>query len=134
MRSALRSGSMTPVGVWHTIDDATGQARGVIRISADAAGVLRGVIEGSLQPDTGEERTCTKCTDDRKDKPKIGLEIIRGARQAAGGLVWEDGDILDPDNGRTYGLRLTPVEGGAKLEVRGSWGPFWRTQIWVRAK
>ena len=40
--------------------------------------------------------------------------------------------ILDPENGRTYGLKLTPIENGAKLEVRGSFGPFGRTQTWVR--
>ena len=46
--------------------------------------------------------------------------------------VWEGGKILDPENGRNYGLRMTPVDGGKKLEVRGSIGPFGRTQTWTR--
>jgi len=29
---------------------------------------------------------------------------------------------------------MTPVEGGKKLEVRGSIGPFGRTQTWVRVQ
>ena len=29
-------------------------------------------------------------------------------------------------------LRFTPIENGAKLEVRGSFGPIGRTQTWVR--
>ena len=77
---------------------------------------------------------CDQCTDDRKDKAIVGLEIIRGAKKAEGKDVWEDGKILDPENGKTYTLRLTPVEGGSKLEVRGSIGPFGRTQTWVRVQ
>ena len=75
---------------------------------------------------------CDRCTDDRKDKPVLGMEIIRGAKKAEGKEVWEGGRILDHEKGSTYGLRLTPIEGGAKLEVRGSIGPFGRTQTWVR--
>jgi uncharacterized protein (DUF2147 family) len=55
-----------------------------------------------------------------KTNPVVGLEIIRGAKKASGKNVWEDGEILDPENGRTYALRLTPIENGAKLEERGS--------------
>ena len=63
---------------------------------------------------------------------RLGLEIIRGAKKADGKDVWEDGKILDPENGKTYTLKMTPIEGGKKLEVRGSIGPFGRTQTWVR--
>ena len=42
----------------------------------------------------------------------IGLEIIRGAKKADGKDVWEDGKILDPENGKNNTLRLTPIEGG----------------------
>ena len=127
-------GQMTPVGVWHSIDDSTGQPKAVIRISADAGGVVRGVVERALNPVPGAEPNCTKCTDDRKDKPKIGMEIIRGARKADGRDVWEGGKILDPDNGSEYTLRLTPIDGGRKLEVRGSIAFFGRTQTWVRVQ
>ena len=75
-----------------------------------------------------------ECDDDRKDKPLLGLEIIRGAKKAEGKDVWEGGKILDPENGRNYTLRLTPTEGGKKLEVRGSIGPFGRTQTWQRVE
>jgi uncharacterized protein (DUF2147 family) len=48
--------------------------------------------------------------------------------------VWEGGKILDPENGTEYSLRLTPIEGGAKLQVRGFLGfsLLGRTQTWVR--
>ena len=120
----------TPVGLWRSIDDKTGQAKAEIRISANSQGVLTGVIERPLL--VGQSPTCTECTDERKDKPKLGMEIIRSAQKVEGKEVWEGGKILDPDNGKSYTLRLTPVDGGAKLEVRGSIGPFGRTQTWVR--
>ena len=124
--------SATPVGLWRNIDDKTGQAKAEIRITANAAGVLTGVIEKALIK--AVEPNCSMCTDDRKDKPKLGMEIIRGAVKVEGKDVWEKGQILDPDNGKNYTLRLTPIEGGSKLEVRGAIGPFGRPQTWVRVQ
>lgn len=121
---------MTPVGVWRSIDDKTGQPKAEIRISADAGGVLTGVVEKSLKPSA--EPNCDLCADDRKGKPKLGMEIIRGAKKAEGKEVWEGGKILDPDNGKEYTLRLTPIEDGKKLEVRGYIAFFFRTQTWIR--
>ncbi len=79
-------------------------------------------------------RSATNAADDRKGQPLDGLEIIRGARKADGKDVWEGGKILDPENGRDYTLRLTPQDGGKRLDVRGSFGPFGRTQTWVRVE
>lgn len=122
---------MTPVGLWRNVDDKTGEAKAEIRI-VESAGVLSGMIATRLGKDVQPDDVCDKCSDDRKDKPILGLEIIRGAKKAEGKEVWEGGKILDPENGRNYTLRLTPAEGGKKLEVRGSFGPFGRTQTWVR--
>ena len=130
--AAAQTTSLSPVGLWRNIDDKTGQAKAEIRITANAAGVLTGVVEKPLIKPA--ELTCTLCTDDRKDQPKLGMEIIRGAAKAGGKDVWEGGKILDPDNGKNYTLRLTPTDGGSKLEVRGSIGPFGRTQTWVRVQ
>jgi uncharacterized protein (DUF2147 family) len=123
----------TPVGLWRNIDDKTGEAKAEIRIT-ESAGVLSGRIEKVLRKDAKPDEKCVECTDDRKDKPMVGLEIIRGAKKSADGEGWQEGKILDPENGRDYKLRLTPIDGGAKLQVRGSFGPFWRTQTWVRVQ
>jgi uncharacterized protein (DUF2147 family) len=122
---------MSPVGDWHTFDEKTGELRSLVRIS-ETGGVVNGRIEKLLRKDVRQDATCDECTDERKGKPLLGLEIIRGAKKAEGKEVWEDGRILDPENGKTYALRLTPIEAGKKLEVRGSIGPFGRTQTWVR--
>ena len=122
---------MTPVGLWRNVDDKTGEAKAEIRI-VESAGVLSGRIATRLGKDVQPDDVCDRCSDDRKDKPILGLEIIRGAKKAEGKEVWEGGRILDPENGRNYTLRLTPTDSGKKLEVRGSFGPFGRTQTWVR--
>ncbi|MBH1964519.1 MAG: DUF2147 domain-containing protein [Comamonadaceae bacterium] len=124
---------MTPVGTWQSIDDSTGQAKAQIVIS-ESAGVLTGRIEKLLRKEADPNSICDKCSGDRKDKPVVGLEIIRGAKKAEGKEVWEGGRILDPEKGSDYGLRLTPIEAGKKLEVRGSIGPFGRTQTWTRVQ
>jgi uncharacterized protein (DUF2147 family) len=121
----------TPVGLWRNIDDKTGEAKAEIRV-VENAGVLSGRIERRLVKDAKPDAVCEECKDDRKNKPMDGLEIIRGAKKAEGKDVWEGGKILDPENGREYTLRLTPQDGGRKLDVRGSFGPFGRTQTWVR--
>ena len=124
---------MSPVGVWNSVDDKTKELKSEIVITENA-GVLSGKISKLLRKDAKQDDVCRECTDDRKEKPLIGLEIIRGAKKADGKDVWEDGKILDPENGKTYALRMTPIENGSKLEVRGSIAFFGRTQTWVRAK
>ncbi|MFM6993209.1 MAG: DUF2147 domain-containing protein [Rhodoferax sp.] len=134
--SALAHAQMTPLGAWNTIDDKTGKPKALIRITTNATGGLSGVVEKALDPNPSTEPNCEKCTDDRKGKPKVGMEIIRGGKKVDGKDVWEEGKILDPDNGTDYRLRLTPIEGGKKLEVRGYIGTplLGRTQTWVRVE
>lgn len=122
---------MSPVGHWHSIDDKTGELKSLIVIT-EAAGGLVGQVARLLRKDADQAARCTECKDDRKDKPILGMEIIRGAQKVEGKDVWEGGSVLDPESGRAYNLRLTPVDGGRKLEVRGSIAFFGRTQTWVR--
>ncbi|MCE3272288.1 MAG: hypothetical protein K0S57_2685 [Ramlibacter sp.] len=121
----------SPVGLWRSIDDKTGEAKAEIRI-VDNGGALSGRIEKRLLKDAKPDDVCKECKDERKGKPIIGLEIIRGAKKAASEDVWTGGKILDPENGKEYTAKLTPVDGGQKLQVRGYIGPFYRTQVWVR--
>ncbi len=124
---------VSPVGTWRNVDDKSGEAKAEIRIT-ESAGVVNGAIVRRLARDSKADAVCEECRDERKGQPLDGLEIIRGARKAADKDVWEGGRILDPENGREYTLRLTPIEGGKRLEVRGSFGPFGRTQTWVRVQ
>ena len=124
----------TPAGLWKTIDDNTKKERSLIRIS-EAAGIYTGRLEKALDPDAKPGAVCEKCTDERKGQPLIGMALIRNTRQNADDKeIFDGGDITDPDNGKVYRLRLKPLEGGKKLEVRGYIGPFYRNQIWLRVE
>jgi uncharacterized protein (DUF2147 family) len=129
--ASLARAQMTPVGSWHTIDDKTGEIKSLVVIT-ESNGVLSGRIDKLLRQGADQGARCTKCSDDRKDKLILGMEIIRGIKKADGKDVWDGGKILDPESGSSYTLRLTPIEGGKKLEMRGSVFGIGRTQTWVR--
>jgi len=130
--TTLAQAQMTPVGAWHTIDDKSQDIRSLVRITDTPQG-LSGRIEKLLSKDARANALCDACSDDRKGQAIIGLEIVRGGQKAADKDQWEGGKILDPENGRSYTLQLTPLDGGRRLQVRGYLGPFYRTQVWVRA-
>lgn len=126
----------SPAGLWKTIDDKTGKPRSLIRIS-ETDGVYSAVVEkGLLATDTGEA-VCDKCTDERKGQKIIGMTIVKGIKEKDGsGAVKEygGGEILDPDNGKTYKCKMKLSEDGNKLEVRGFIGfsLLGRSQTWMR--
>ena len=121
----------TPVGLWQMLDDDTKQPLSLVRIS-ETAGVQSGKLEKLLDPARQNDK-CTLCADDRKNQPMLGMTIMRNVK-ASGDGTWEGGDILDPNNGKVYRVRLKPIEGGKALEVRGYIGPFFRTQRWTRVE
>jgi uncharacterized protein (DUF2147 family) len=125
---------MSPAGLWKTIDDETKKEKSLVRIK-EAGGVFSGTVDKFLDPATKLDDVCEKCTDDRKDKPVLGMTIIRNIKASADDKgIWDGGDILDPNNGKVYKARLKPVDGGKKLEMRGYIGPFYRTQVWLRVE
>ena len=119
----------SPVGLWKTIDDETKQAKALIRI-VEQGGALLGRIEKVLTDKA--DAVCDLCPDDRKGKPVQGMTILTGLKKD--GDEWTGGEILDPNNGKTYRLRLKPHDGGKTLEVRGYIGPFFRNQTWIRVE
>ena len=129
--SSAALAQMTPVGTWRSMDESSGEPKSQITI-AERDGALSGKVDALLRKGADPALRCTACTGDRKDQPVVGMEIIRGGKQADGRDVWEGGKILDPENGKEYRASYTPIDGGRKLEVRGYLGPFWRTQTWVR--
>ena len=66
----------TPVGLWKTIDDKTKAEKALVRVT-ESGGVVSGKIEKLLAPNAKQDALCDKCSDDRKDKPIVGMEIIR---------------------------------------------------------
>ncbi|MBG9998844.1 DUF2147 domain-containing protein [Pseudoalteromonas sp. NSLLW24] len=123
--------AISPVGLWKTIDEDTNQAKSYVRIT-QTNGVLSGKVETILNP-AKQNDICSKCDDELKDQPILGMTIITGVKVQDDG-VWGDGEILDPTNGKTYTLQLTPQDEGEKLEVRGYIGFFYRNQYWLKVE
>ncbi len=117
-------------GKWKTIDDETGKAKSIVEITKNSKGQYVGKIVQLLAKP--ENNTCVKCTDDRKNKPLLGLEIIRGLNKD--GNEFAGGTITDPKTGKTY--RCTIKREGDKLNVRGYVGfsLIGRTQTWHKVK
>ncbi len=126
--SAAEAGS--PIGLWKTIDDKTGNARAIVRIY-EQNGKLFGRIERSFTPGA-EHRVCEVCTDERKGQPIVGLVIIRNMQSKDGEFA--GGDILDPETGTVYRCKFHLDQDGARLIVRGYIGIslLGRSQVWQR--
>ncbi len=124
---------VTPAGLWRTIDDDGKTEKSQVRIS-EAGGVFSGKVEKIADPAKQDAR-CDKCGDARKDQPVLGLTIIQGVKANAGEPgQWDGGEILDPNNGKTYKVRMRLTQDGKALELRGYLGLplIGRTQTWQR--
>lgn len=128
---ALNTTGQTVLGKWKTIDDETGKEKSIVEIY-EQNGVLYGKIT-QLFREPGEEQdpVCDKCEDDRKGQKIKGMVIIRDMKLKDG--YYQGGTIIDPKNGRVYKCELWLQAGNPnKLELRGYWGWFFRTQTWIR--
>jgi uncharacterized protein (DUF2147 family) len=128
--SAVAQNIDSPVGLWKTIDDETKVATSIVRIT-EKDGLLSGKVERITDPNRAEAK-CTKCTDDRKDMPVLGLTILTGLKKI--NSEWGEGQILDPNNGKIYKAKVKLLDTGQRLEVRGFLGVslLGRSQYWVR--
>ncbi len=130
--STLAMAQATPAGLWRTIDDETKTEKSLVRI-AESGGVFTGKVEKIADP-AKQDSKCDKCTDARKDQKVLGMTIVQGVKKAEGEAYFDGGEILDPNNGKVYRVRMTPKDGGKTLEVRGFIGPFYRNQTWQRVE
>ncbi len=128
---ALTTHAQSVLGKWKTIDDVTGKAKSIVEIY-EQDGKVYGKVVKILTPGR-ENAVCDQCEGDKKDKPILGMVILTGLEQD--GDEWEDGEILDPNNGKTYSCYIT-LEEPDKLKVRGYIGfsLIGRTQYWYRVK
>ncbi len=132
--SAALADGASPVGKWKTIDDSTKQPKSIVAIYEEN-GKLFGKIEKLfLKPEEEQNPVCDKCEGALKDKPIIGMVILRDLEKDDD--EWSGGTVLDPENGKTYKVILEVEDGGKKLKVRGYIGfsLIGRTQYWLKAE
>jgi uncharacterized protein (DUF2147 family) len=132
--TALLSAHVAPaaepmVGKWKTVDDKTGKVVSDVQLY-EQGGKLFGKITGLTEPNNkqGKPKTCTACKGTDKDKPIIGLVIVKDL--GPDGDRYKGGTILDPEDGKIYKAEVWAEDG--KLKVRGYLGPFYKTQTWLK--
>lgn len=125
----------SPVGVWKTIDDVTGQPKSIIQIYANSDQTLSGkVMKIFPSPGKDENEVCEACKGAWHNQKIVGMVILEGMK--ANGNKWDGGQILDPKNGKTYRCTFKLSNNGGELNVRGYIGisAFGRSQVWLRVK
>jgi uncharacterized protein (DUF2147 family) len=126
--------AQTPVGMWRTIDDETGEARSIVEIYEED-GALHGKIVEILPE--GRSPVCEICEGEYEGRNLIGAVILEGMERD--GDEWDDGKITDPKNGKTYNAKMSladpntlDVRGFIKVPLMGS--AIGRTQTWYRVQ
>lgn len=118
------------LGDWYTVDDKTGDSYSVVHIYKATDGKYYGKITEMLLPGT-EDELCHACKGEDREKPILGMVIIRGMEEKDGCLV--GGKVLEPESGNFYYGKIS-IENG-RLKLRGSLdkrGILGRTQYWNR--
>jgi uncharacterized protein (DUF2147 family) len=127
---------LTPIGYWKTIDDKTSAVLSIVQIYAEKDGSLSGkVVE--IMPVLGQKKTdaCQACKGSLHNQPILGMEIMWGMKQdTPTSDTWVDGHVLDPKSGSVYSGKMTMLNDGQQLKLRGYvlMPMLGRSEIWQR--
>jgi uncharacterized protein (DUF2147 family) len=118
--------AQSPVGKWNTIDEKTGKVTSEVEIY-EQGGKLFGKIISLTEPrdKQGKPKVCIACTGADKDKPIVGLVILKNL--SPDGDRYKGGTVLDPNDGKVYTAEIWVEDG--KLMVRGYSGFLYKTRI-----
>ena len=129
----LAAADQSVAGLWQKIDDKSGKPV-VWFLFVENAGIYQGVAAKLFpRPSDGPaDAICSRCRDDRKDAPMLGLPIIRNMQRV--GSRYVNGNILDPRDGNIYNAMMTLSPDGQALTVRGYLGFEFlgRNEVWYR--
>ena len=126
--SVVKAQDFSPIGYWQISDEVSGKPKSIIQIWETSDQHLMGKVVKLFT----QNIRCTTCNGNLHNQPILGMTILSDLKKNQD--QWNDGKILDPDNGKTYNCTIRLTNNGKNLNVKGFTGLalFGTSQTWER--
>lgn len=115
----------TVVGTWKT------QTRnGTVEVAKCGSSICGTIITSDLLAQKPDQTDALNKDASLRGRKLKGLQIVQGGKWD--GSAWSGGTVYNPDDGRTYSGKITPIDAN-HLKLRGCvFYPLCKTETWTR--